>query len=218
MTEKELLQIAEYLENKRELEGRLQEEAMHLRQLSGELKSLPLEKVPGDVDEKIKELISVSSQGVTGRQRMIRSFAAAIAIAATVIIFILNSLPGIQSIDYNSSWNTAEKISHLSNFYDHNLSNREFDLLREIIRNEKSPNVKVLALDLLNEYNTPIDEQIFATILNEPNSTVQLALLNAGGVLPNESFISTLRDFQKRNDLESQVVIETEKMIQYLTQ
>ncbi|WP_297798273.1 hypothetical protein [uncultured Eudoraea sp.] len=152
------------------------EEAKELRQLLSDLKDIPLKKVETNIDEEFKRrIVKKTSKKQRSVRRIWPYFAAAASILIVFFIFIRDR--SFES-DYQKLKTNTDKLGFIYNLNQEQLSSNDINWLKNEIKNENNPNIKVTILDLLSNYESKLDKEFFNALEVETTPTVLMALLN----------------------------------------
>lgn len=169
------------------------------------LKEIPLEIVSSETDERMYKFIENRSAQlipVINLKRWVPIFTAAASIIILLLVFYSNKS---FKDDYQKLSSNPDKLSFIYDMNNLVLSSADIDWLKEELKNEKNPNIKVTIIDLLSKDRSKLDKDVFNNLQYESIPTVQMALLNTLEASENIIFTTELLSFSQRNDLDASV-------------
>ncbi len=184
-----------------------------LKNLVASLKDLPRYTISPETDKRIYQFIEDKS---TQHKPVVnlKIWAPLFAVAASIIffLFVFNNNINFKE-DYQKLNSNVDKLSFIYNLNNHELSSIDINWLKEELRNENNPNIKVTIIDLLSNDRSKLDKDFFNTLHYETIPTVQMALLNSLESAKHINFTSELLAFSQRSNLDISVKQKAENIL-----
>ncbi|AXT20445.1 hypothetical protein D7030_04810 [Flavobacteriaceae bacterium AU392] len=185
------------------------EEAKKVKNTISEIKTMSVMQVNSEVDSKLYKFIEEKQKRASKKNRTI-TYATAIA-AIVLIFFKISNYNNLES-NYLKLNSNTDKLAFIYNLNNKSLENKDIKWLEDELKIEKNPNIKIVIIDILNNYSTELDSGFFELLQIEKTPTVQMALLNTLQYI-EEDLSDKLINFSKQNNLQPTVRNRTQKII-----
>ncbi len=205
--DKELMNYIDEVSNNLANE-KLRSQGDELKTIVAGLKDLPLNTISPETDKRLYQFIEDKSdqhKPVINLKRWIPLF----TVAASIILFlfVFNTKENFKE-DYQKLISNPDKLSFIYNLNNQKLSSTDINWLKEELRKENNPNIKVTIIDLLSNDRSKLNKDFYNNLQYESIPTVQMAFLNSLEASENINFKSELLSFLQRNDLDTSVKLK----------
>ncbi|MBT8219375.1 MAG: hypothetical protein KJP00_06110 [Bacteroidia bacterium] len=176
-----------------------------LKQIVYDLKSMPLEKVPTTTDKSINDFIKGIPQQKQSILRLNKWWPVMVAAASfALLILVFNQGNSLQD-DYQILASNPDKLNFIYKLNEKELNGSDIAWLNSELKKENNPNIKVTIVDLLNNYQSKLDNDFIRQLEDESTPSVQMALLNTLEEIQYEDLNNDLWAFTERKNLDNMV-------------
>ena len=215
------LKIMDYLDHDLDTGMSVDELAManELKNQVQHIRQLPLTVVPDTTDKQFEYwLASIPTEKRIKKnsRKIYLKYLKAIAAAACLFVLfrlalIVNpvgyiSSPNSKSIDRHTLESNPHRLAYVYQMKDEELSDGRIEWLISLLVDDPSPNVRIVALDVLSNHAVSLQPHHIAALVREEVPAVQMAWLEVINKTQLENKLEVLALFSSREDLEPMVL------------
>ncbi len=209
-------QLMDYLENadsEEIIDKEVIAQAEQIKMLLSSLKQVPNKKVSLETDERFYKLLEEKQTQAKKRTHLIKWWPyAAIAASIAILFFVFKTNNNLQD-NYNELASNPDKLTFIYNLYNRELKMKDIVWLNTVLKEEANPNIKVLIVDLLTNYQPQLNSNFFNTLHSANNPSVQMAILNVFETSGSTDYSTILRAFSQKSDLDRTVKLKATNLL-----